>query len=102
LRYSSSHFNRLGSSLPLGFGIAQPRVRYGYRKIRILLDREGWGRDYPHFGHSRMPCLDRDRMPVQIVKNEPSWLKALFIYEPRHTLTTLEAVIVIHDQSTIN
>ena len=22
--------------------IAQTRVRYGYRKIRVLLDREGW------------------------------------------------------------
>ena len=28
-------------------------------------------RDYPRFGHSRMPRLDRDRMPVQIMKNEP-------------------------------
>jgi hypothetical protein len=37
-----------------------------------------------------MPRLDRDRMPVQIMKNEPFWLKALFIYEPRHTLTTLD------------
>ena len=23
--------------------IAQSRVRYGYRKIRVLLNREGWG-----------------------------------------------------------
>jgi len=23
--------------------IAQARVRYGYRKIRVLLNREGWG-----------------------------------------------------------
>jgi len=23
--------------------IAQTRVRYGYRKIRVLLNREGWG-----------------------------------------------------------
>ena len=42
------------------------------------------------------------RFTVQIMKNEPVWLKALFIYEPRHTLTTLETVIVIHDQSTTN
>jgi putative transposase len=23
--------------------MAQSRVRYGYRKIRVLLNREGWG-----------------------------------------------------------
>ena len=35
--------------------IAQARVRYGYRKIRVLLNREGWG-----VGKSRMQRLYRE------------------------------------------
>ena len=41
-RYSS-HKNRWTALRMRIREIAQARVRYGYRKIRVLLNREGWG-----------------------------------------------------------
>jgi hypothetical protein len=47
--------------------IAQTRVRYGYRKIRVLLNREGW-----KWTVDEIPLPQRPPAPIVHIESSPS------------------------------
>jgi putative transposase len=69
--------------------IAQTRVCYGYRKIRVLLNREGW-----NVGKDLVYRLYKEEGLVRL-KSHDSWMKIIFFIRTNESLegkTPMEAL----------